>query len=402
MSPEIEFPEERLAAARGRVAAARRVVVKVGTNVVMADDGSLALGRLYGLIEAVAAERRHGREMVVVSSGAVGLGAQRLGLAGRPKTLALKQACAAIGQGRLMSIWSDAFEKVGVTAAQVLLTEDDFSSRGRYLALRATLEELLSLGVVPVLNENDTVGTAELETPAGHVFGDNDKLSALVASKVGADLLVILSDVDGLHTANPARNRSARRIPVVAEVNAEVRALAEGAGARGRGGMATKLEAAAIVTASGALAVVASGRRPGILAEVLAGEDAGTLFLPQSTLTGKRRWIAWAALPAGAIHVNDGARAALVSGKASLLPAGVTRIEGEFEKGDVVRVLGSDGAEIARGQVNYGRADAEKLVGHRSGEARAGVPKGYDALVTRNNVVVREAVREAMREEEAK
>ena len=388
MNPEIEFPADRVAAARSRVSAARRVVVKVGTNVVMGDDGALALGRLYGLIEAVAAERRKGREMVVVSSGAVGLGAQRLGLSGKPKSLALKQACAAIGQGRLMSIWSEAFERVGVTAAQVLLTEDDFSSRGRYLALRATLEELLSLGAVPVLNENDTVGTAELESSAGHVFGDNDRLSALVASKVGADLLVILSDVDGLHTANPARNRSARRIPVVAEVNAGIRALAEGAGARGRGGMATKLEAAAIATASGALAIVASGRRPGVLEEVLSGADAGTLFLPKHTLTGKRRWIAWAALPSGAIRVNDGARAALVSGKASLLPAGVTALEGEFVKGDVVRILGSDGAEVARGQVNYGRADAEKLVGHRSDEATGGAPKGYDALVTRNNVVL--------------
>ncbi len=390
MSPETTFPQTHLAEARARVAAARRVVVKVGTNVVMRDDGAPALGRLYGLIEAVAGERRKGREMVVVSSGAVGLGAQRLGLAGRPKTLALKQACAAIGQGRLMSIWSEAFEKLGVTAAQVLLTEDDFASRSRYLALKATLEELLSLGVVPVLNENDTVGTAELEAAAGHVFGDNDKLSALVASKVGADLLVILSDVDGLHTANPARSRAAARIPVVAEVTAAIRALAEGAGSRGRGGMATKLEAAAIATASGALAVVASGRRPGALEEVLAGGDVGTLFLPKRTLTGKRRWIAWAALPAGAIHVNDGARAALVAGKASLLPAGVTRLEGEFEKGDVVRILGSDGAEFARGQVNYARADAARLVGHRSGEGRAGVPRGYDALVTRNNVVLLE------------
>ena len=387
MSPENPSPEGRDDGPRARVGRARRVVVKVGTNVVMRDDGALALGRLYGLIEAVAAERRAGREMVVVSSGAVGLGAQRLGLAGRPRTLALKQACAAIGQGRLMSVWSEAFEKVGVTAAQVLLTEDDFSSRARYLALRATLEELLALGVVPVLNENDTVGTAELEAAAGHVFGDNDKLSALVASKVGADLLVILSDVDGLHTANPARNRGARRIPVVPEVTAEVRALAEGAGARGRGGMATKLEAAAVATASGALAVVASGRRPGVLEEVLAGSDVGTLFLPKRSLTGKRRWIAWAALPAGAIHVNEGARAALVSGKASLLPAGVTRLEGEFAMGDVVRILGSDGAEFARGQVNYGRADAELLVGRRSGEAR-GAPRGYDALVTRNNVVL--------------
>lgn len=389
MKAEIGFPEERLAAARAQVASARRVVVKVGTNVVMRDDGAPALGRLYGLIEAVAGERRKGREMVVVSSGAVGLGAQRLGLSGKPKTLALKQACAAIGQGRLMSVWSEAFEKLGVVAAQVLLTEDDFASRGRYLALRATLDELIALGAVPVLNENDTVGTAELETEAGKVFGDNDKLSALVAAKLGADLLVILSDVDGLHTANPAKSRGATRIPVVEEVTAGVRVLAEGAGARGRGGMATKLEAAAVVTASGALAVVASGRRPGALEEVLAGADVGTLFLPKSSLTGKRRWIAWAALPAGSIRVNDGARAALVSGKASLLPAGVTALEGEFDKGDVVRILDAGGREFARGQVNWGRADAETLVGRRSAEARVGKP-GYDALVTRNNVVLRD------------
>lgn len=389
MSTGFGFPEGRVAAARARVAAARRVVVKVGTNVVMRDDGAPALGRLYGLIESVAGERRKGREMVVVSSGAVGLGAQRLGLSGKPKTLAMKQACAAIGQGRLMSVWSEAFEKLGVVAAQVLLTEDDFASRGRYLALRATLEELIALGAVPVLNENDTVGTAELETEAAKVFGDNDKLSALVAAKLGADLLVILSDVDGLHTANPAKNRAASRIPVVSEVTAEVRALAEGAGSRGRGGMATKLEAAAVATASGALAVVASGRKPGALEEVLAGADVGTLFLPKSSLTGKRRWIAWAALPAGAIRVNDGARAALVSGKASLLPAGVTAIEGEFAKGDVVKILDAEGREFARGQVNWDRADAEKLVGRRSGEARFG-KAGYDALVTRNNVVLRD------------
>ena len=387
MGPENGLPRERLAAARARVAAARRVVVKVGTNVVMRDDGALALGRLYGLIEAVAGERHAGREMLVVSSGAVGLGARRLGLAGRPRTLAAKQACAAVGQGRLMSVWSEAFEKLGVTAAQVLLTEDDFSSRSRYLALRATLEELVALGVVPVLNENDTVGTAELEAAAGQVFGDNDKLSALVASKVGADLLVILSDVDGLHTANPAKDRGASRIPVVPEVTPEIRSLAEGAGSRGRGGMATKLDAAAVATASGALVVVASGRRPGALEEALSGADVGTLFLPKRSLSGKRRWIAWAALPAGAIHVNDGARAALVSGKASLLPAGVTRLEGDFEKGDVVRILDASGAEFARGQVNYGRGDAELLVGRRSGEAR-GAPRGYDALVTRNNVVL--------------
>lgn len=375
---------------RSRVAASRRVVVKVGTNVVMRDDSGLALGRLYGLIESIASQRRAGREMLVVSSGAVGLGAQRLGLPGKPKTLAAKQACAAIGQGRLMSVWSEAFEKLGLVAAQVLLTEDDFASRSRYLALRATLDELLALGAVPVLNENDTVGTTELASEKGRpaVFGDNDKLSALVMSKTGADLLVILSDVDGLYTANPARSQGARRIPLVPEVTPAVRALADGASSRGRGGMATKLEAAAIATASGGLAVIASGRSPGVLDAVLSGQDVGTLFLPREALTGKRRWIAYAAVVSGTLRVNAGAREALVRRKASLLPAGVTSLSGEFEKGNVVSIEGPDGAEIARGIVNYGRADAEKLVGHRSGEAVGQVPKGYDALVTRNNVVL--------------
>ena len=375
---------------RSRVVDARRVVVKVGTNVVMRDDGGLALGRLYGLIESIASARRAGREILVVSSGAVGLGTQRLGLTGRPKTLAARQACAAIGQGRLVAVWSEALERLGIVAAQVLLTEDDFASRTRYLALRATLDELLALGAVPVLNENDAVSTTELVAEKGRpsVFGDNDKLSALVAAKTGADLLVILSDVDGLHTANPSRSRGARRVPVVEEVTPEVRALADGAGSRGRGGMATKLEAAAIATASGALCVVASGRRPGVLDEILAGEDVGTLFLPHRGLTGKRRWIAWAAVPAGALTVNDGAREALARRKASLLPAGVTAVEGEFEKGDVVSILSPAGEEFARGIVNYGRADAERLVGRRSGEAPGGVSKGYDALVTRNNVVL--------------
>lgn len=374
---------------RSRVAAAKRVVVKVGTNVVMRDDGSLALGRLYGLIESIAAQRRAGREMLVVSSGAVGLGAQRLGLAGKPRGLALKQACAAVGQGRLMSVWAEAFEKLGLVAAQVLLTEDDFRSRPRYLALKATLDELLSLGTVPVLNENDAVSTSELVAEKGRpsVFGDNDKLSALVAAKTAADLLVILSDVDGLHTANPARNRGARRIPLVEEITPEVRALADGASLRGRGGMAMKLEAAAIATSSGALCVVASGRRAGVLDAVLAGEDAGTVFLPHGELTGKRRWIAWAAIPAGTLTVNDGALEALTTRKASLLPAGVTGVKGDFARGDVVSIVTAGGEEVARGIVNYSRSEAGRLVGHRSGE-ESGVRKGYDALVTRDNVVL--------------
>jgi glutamate 5-kinase len=265
-----------------RIPAARRVVVKVGTNVVMRDDGALALGRIYGLIESVASARRQGKEVLLVSSGAVGLGVQRLGLPERPKLLASKQACAAIGQGRLMSMYEQGFEKLGLLTAQVLLTGDDFRSAERYRNLRATLDRLLELGTVPVLNENDAVSTRELETRdhGRAVFGDNDELSALVATKLAADLLVILSDVDGLFTANPARNSRAKRIPRVNEVTPEVEALADGGGARGRGGMATKLRAAHLATKGGVVAVIANGRVPGILDAVLSGGDVGTVFLP--------------------------------------------------------------------------------------------------------------------------
>ena len=271
-----------------RVAKARRVVVKVGTNVVMRDDGVLALGRLYGLIESVASARRKGKEILIVSSGAVGLGVQRLGLAERPKLLASKQACAAIGQGRLMTVYEQGFEKLGLLTAQVLLTGDDFRSPERYRNLRATLDRLLELGTVPILNENDAVSTRELETRdhGRAVFGDNDELSALVATKLAADLLVILSDVDGLFTANPARSRDARRVPSVPEVTADVEAMADGGGARGRGGMATKLRAARLATKGGVAAVIANGRTPGILDAILEGRDVGTVFLPSAAVKG--------------------------------------------------------------------------------------------------------------------
>ena len=364
--------ESRPEPSRARAAAARRIVVKLGTNVVMRDDGAIALGRVYGLVEAIATLVGQGREVLVVSSGAVGLGAQRLGLPGKPKSLELKQACAAVGQSRLMAVYEEGFEKLGLRTAQVLLTEDDFASRARYLALRATLASLLELRVVPILNENDAVSTRELESRdergAPAVFGDNDKLSALVAGKVEADLLVILSDVDALYTGNPQRDRNARRVPSVSAVSPEILAYAEGGGARGRGGMRTKLEAAAVATASGCHVVIASGRIPGILEAVMAGEDVGTLFFPARTLTGKRRWIAWAALPAGELRVNDGARAAIRDRKASLLPAGVLGLSGSFEAGDVVTLVGEDGHEFARGIVNYGSDDAARLVGRRSEE----------------------------------
>jgi glutamate 5-kinase len=276
------------ARARQRLCEARRIVVKAGTNVIMRDDGAVALGRLYGLIESVATLKKQGRHVLIVSSGAVGLGAQRLRLEKKPGSLALKQACAAIGQSRLMSIYEEGFEKMGLTSAQVLLTEDDFADRVRFQNLSGTLEKLFELGAVPILNENDTVSTAELASPDGvsasrGFFGDNDRLSALVMSKVKADVLVILSDVDGLFTGNPAIDKAARLIPVVREVTEEIARYAEGGGARGRGGMASKLDAAAIATRSGGIAVIANGRTPGILDRLFGGESVGTLFVPHAS-----------------------------------------------------------------------------------------------------------------------
>jgi glutamate 5-kinase len=272
---------------RQRVARTRRVVIKVGTNVVMRDDGRLALSQLYGIAESVARLRDSGRDVLMVSSGAVGLGMERIGLAQRPTELAQIQACAAIGQSRLMAIYDDAFDKLGCRTAQVLLTEDDFRDPQRYANLRSTLMSLLSMQVIPVINENDTVSTVELDHPAEstgqrRVFGDNDKLSALVMTHIEGDLLLLLSDVDGLYRGDPA-DGAAELIAEVPVVTPEVRDFAQGRNGRGRGGMASKLEAARIATESGGLAVIANGRIPNVIDRACAGESIGTLFLPRST-----------------------------------------------------------------------------------------------------------------------
>src|SRR6516164_8671674 len=270
---------------RQRVARTRRIVVKVGTNVVMREDGRVALSQLYGIAESLARLRQAGRDLLVVSSGAVGLGMERIGVAMRPTELSEIQACAAIGQSRLMAIYDDAFDKLGCRTAQVLLTEDDFRDPVRYSNLRSTLVSLLALGVIPVINENDTVSTAELDHPADHaerqrVFGDNDKLSALVMTHIDADLLLLLSDVDGLYSTEPNAD-DAQLISEVPRITPEVRDYAQGKSDRGRGGMSSKLEAANIAVEAGGLAVIANGRMPHVIERVCAGELVGTLFLPQ-------------------------------------------------------------------------------------------------------------------------
>lgn len=260
-------------------------MIKVGTNVVMRDDGRVALSRLYGIAESVARLRQQGRDLLMVSSGAVGLGMERIGLAARPTELAQIQACAAIGQSRLMAIYDDAFDKLGCRTAQVLLTEDDFRDPVRYSNLRSTLVSLLAMGVIPVINENDTVSTAELDQPTDsperrRVFGDNDKLSALVMTHIDADLLLLLSDVDGLYTTDPSSD-DARLIPEVAGITSEILECAQGKNGRGRGGMSSKLEAARIATEADGLAVIANGRLPSVIERVCAGEVVGTLFAPR-------------------------------------------------------------------------------------------------------------------------
>ena len=271
------------------MAASARIVVKIGTNVIMRDDGAVSLGAFYGLAESLANIRRAGREVLLVSSGAVGLGAQHLELPARPSDLTLIQACAAVGQSRLMSMYDDAFEKLGYRVAQVLLTEDDFLDSRRHENLRATLTTLLQLGVIPVINENDTVSTAELVSPAGgpergpdraRVFGDNDKLSALVMTHIDADLLVLLSDVDGLYTDDP-QSEGATLIPELDSLTESVRGYARGGNGRGRGGMETKLEAVRIANEDGRPAIIANGRTAGVLDAILAAKPVGTLFFPR-------------------------------------------------------------------------------------------------------------------------
>jgi len=262
-----------------------RIVVKLGTNVIMRPDGRIALGLLCGLVEQVAALRTQGIEVLMVSSGAVGLGMERLGLIERPTAVAHIQACAAIGQSRLMSFYDDAFERVGCPIAQVLLTEDDFRDPTRHANLRATLDSLLTLGVIPIANENDTVSTMELDRPAAssarpqRIFGDNDKLSALLMKHIGADLLVLLSDVDGLYDRNP-RDPAAQRIEAVSVIDESILALAQGGNGRGRGGMISKLESAKIALDAGKQVVIANGRTPNVLERIVAGENLGTRFAP--------------------------------------------------------------------------------------------------------------------------
>ncbi len=371
---------------------AKRIVIKLGTNVLRGDDGHVSLPRVFSFIEDISNLVHDGKEVIVITSGAVGLGKKRLGLDSTEGT-ALKQACAAIGQSKLMSIYETGFDTYGLVAAQILLTEDDFSIRTRYLSLRTTLNKLLELGVIPVINQNDTVSTIEIAPRYANMqvcFSDNDKLSALVASELDADLLIILSDVDGLFDKNPKTNPDAKIIREVPEVTDEIYALGTDASEGGRGGMRTKLKAARLVTRFGGKVLIANGKVPFIIKKIFNGEDYGTMFLPQNEgLSDKKRWIGYATNILGGIMVNSGAKKALINETKSLLPIGVVKIINEFNKGDVVSIVDENNEEFARGIVNYNSEACTKLVGSHSDNIMDILGfKNYDAIITRDNITI--------------
>lgn len=371
---------------------AKRIVIKLGTNVLRNETGEASLPRLYSYIEDISHLVKSGKEVLIITSGAVGFGRKKIN-AEKSDDIVLKQACAAIGQSKLMSIYDDGFDAYGITIAQVLLTEDDFANRKRYLNLRNTLNRLLELGVVPIINQNDTVSTFELETlytDALVSFADNDKLSALVASEMDADLLLILSDVNGLYDCNPKDNPNAEIIPVVKDVTEEIMNLANGVSAGGRGGMKTKLEAAKVVTRFGGKMIIANGKMPNVIKDVFSGKELGTIFLPaDDKITGKKCWICYATNIIGKIKINNGAKKALVDETSSLLPIGITSIIHEFKKGDVVSILDEEDKEFARGISNYSSDDCKKIMGKHSDEILKILGyKNYDAVITRDNITI--------------
>lgn len=368
----------------------KRIVIKLGTNVLRNDEGEVALSRIYSFIEDISKLVKSGKEVIVVTSGAVGLGKKKLELDSTAED-GVKQACAAVGQSRLMSYYENGFGVYDIPVAQILLTEDDFSLRHRYLSLRTTLNKLLEFGVVPIINQNDTVSTIELNDMLAGMqvcFSDNDKLSALVASELDADLLILLSDIDGLYTANPKTNPEAQLIRQVDCVTDEIMALGTGASEGGRGGMKTKLEAAKLVTRFGGKVLIANGKTPYIINKIFSGEEVGTMFCPtDENLSGKKRWIGYATNVRGKLVVNEGAKCSILEKCTSLLPIGIEEVINEFKQGEVVSLFDKDGVEFARGMVNYNSDECKKIAGAHSNNIVSILGyKNYDAVITRDNI----------------
>ncbi|MCW5752105.1 MAG: glutamate 5-kinase [Alphaproteobacteria bacterium] len=368
-----------------RIAAAQRLVVKIGSALLVDGvSGELRRDWLDAMADDIAVARRRGQEVIVVSSGAIALGRRQLGLAPGPLRLEESQAAAAVGQIRLAHAYQEALARHGLTTAQILLTIDDTEERRRYLNARSTLNTLLRLGAVPVINENDTVATIEIR------FGDNDRLAARVAQMISADCLALLSDIDGLYTADPGTDAQARLIPEVREISAEIEAMAgEPRSGLGSGGMVTKIAAARIAISAGCRMVIASGKPLHALAAIDAEHARTTWFLPRSNpKAARKQWIGGSLKPNGRVVIDAGAEAALRAGK-SLLPAGVVQVEGAFQRGDAVSVHDAQGRLLGRGLSAYSAEDARRIIGHKSGEIERILGyRGRDEMIHRDDLVL--------------
>jgi glutamate 5-kinase len=367
------------------LATSRRLIVKIGSALLVTATGEIRREWLAALIDDIARCRARGQEVLLVSSGAVAVGRWDLGLTGRALRLEEKQAAAAAGQIRLAHAYLEELGRHGLRVAQILLTPEDTEDRARHLNARATLEQLLALGAVPVINENDTVATAEIR------FGDNDRLAARVAQMISADTLVLLSDIDGLYTADPRNDAAAEHLATIAAITPEIEAMA-GTAPPGysSGGMVTKLAAARIAMAAGCRMVIARGEGHRPLTAIEDGARVSWFLPPSEPRTARKRWIAGAINTAGAFVVDDGAAAALARGT-SLLPSGIVAVEGTFERGDAVVVRGADGRELARGLAAYASADARAIAGHKSAEIETLLGyRGRDEMIHRDDLVMSE------------
>lgn len=373
-------------ASREALKKAKRIVIKVGTSTITYANGKRNFSQIDRLAREISDLQNQGKEMILVTSGAVAVGVDRMGLPGKPKTIPGKQAAAAVGQGVLMHTYEKFFADYGQIVAQVLITKTEAIDRHRYTNTRNTFMELMRQRVIPIVNENDVVALDELK------IGDNDNMSALVAGIVDVDLVIILSDVDGLYTANPQTHPDAVIVPEVAEITPEIEASAGGVGsARGTGGMATKIQAAKAATSSGIHLVIASGTEKNAITRVLQGEELGTLFVSrENRLQFRKRWLAFGAKIAGSIVVDDGcAKAIRKAGGCSILPAGVFAVQGEFLPGSTVSVIDKDAHELARGLVHYSSAELEQIKGCNSGEiANILGHKNFDEVIHRDDLVI--------------
>lgn len=363
-----------------------RLVVKIGSNIITAREGGLDEARMRSLAADISTVSGEGSEVIVVSSGAIAAGTGKLGLKRKPSDIRLKQAAAAVGQTQLMWLYEKIFSGNGKKVAQILLTRDVFTDRVRYINARNTLLTLIRLGVIPIINENDTVAMDEIR------FGDNDQLAALVASLLDADRLVILSDVDGLFTADPRHDPDAELIPLVDGITPEIERLAGGAGsAVGTGGMYSKITAARKAMSAGITVNIINGRKKGLLPDLVHGRPHGTEFRPGNgeKLTARKGWIAYGLKAKGKIVIDDGAREAILARGKSLLPSGITRVEGSFDRGDPVYCVSLSGARIAKGLANYSADEIEKIKGRKSSEINEALGYSYcDEVIHRDNLVI--------------